>query len=127
MKDSFGNSFTKTLATLGVAATTAVLFITTAIASGKLGGLAAYLPIAILLTSSLSISAIWLFGRPRKSDSTSLKNLRELETRVEELEARIHNAEVVDAFENRLAEKEVNQRFRTKPAEQQSHTPTLQQ
>jgi hypothetical protein len=71
MKDSFGNSFTKTLATSAVVVVTAVLFITTAVAGVRLGGFAAYLPVIILVTSSLSISSIWLFGRPRKSDSAS--------------------------------------------------------
>jgi len=110
MKDSLGNSFTKTLATTAVAGATAVLFITTAIAGNKLGGLAAYLPILILVTSSLSVASIWLFGRPRKSDSASLKKLQQLETRIGELEIRITNAEIVENFENRLAEKEVEAR-----------------
>lgn len=107
MKDSLGNSFTKTLATAAVAGASAVLFITTAIAGNNLGGLAAYLPVLILATSSLSVASIWLFGRPRKSDSASLKKLQQLETRIGELELRISNAEIVDNFENRLAEKEV--------------------
>lgn len=126
MKDSFGNSFTKTLATIGVAVASAILFITTAIAGGQLGSYAAYLPVLILVTSSASITAIWLFGRPRKSDSASLKKLKELEARVAELESRIHNAEVVDTFENRLAEKEVKQRLRTKtPVTSSQAPPTL--
>ena len=111
MQDSLGNSFTKTLATTAVAGVTAVLFITTAVAGNKLGGFAAYLPILILATSSLSIASIWFFGRPRKSDSASLIKLQQLEARIEELESRIHNAEVVDSFENRLAEKAVKARF----------------
>ncbi|MGJ8673067.1 hypothetical protein [Rubritalea sp.] len=127
MKDSFGNSFTKTLATIGVVVATAILFITTAIAGGKLGGFSAYLPLAILLSSSVSITAIWLFGRPRKSDSASLKKLKELENRVCELEARIHNAEIVDSFENRLAEKEVNHRFAKSSPSQQSQASPIQQ
>lgn len=113
MKDSFGNSFTKTLATSAVVVVTAVLFITTAVAGVRLGGFAAYLPVIILVTSSLSISSIWLFGRPRKSDSASLKKLQQLEVRVAELESRISNAEIVDSFENRLAEKEVTSRMGT--------------
>lgn len=110
MKDSFGNSFTKTLATTAVVVVSAVLFITTAVAGVRLGGFAAYLPVIILVTSSLSVASIWLFGRPRKSDSASLKNLQQLEERVEELESRISNAELVDSFENRLAEKEIKAR-----------------
>lgn len=127
MKDSFGNSFTKTLATVGVAVVTAILFITTAIAGGKLGSFAAYLPLAILLSSSVSIAGIWLFGRPRKSDSASLKKLKELENRVQELEARIHNAEIVDSFENRLAEKEISQRFSQSSPAQNDRSPSIQQ
>jgi hypothetical protein len=127
MKDSFGNSFTKTLATIGVAVVTAVLFITTAIAGGKLGGFSAYLPVIILATSSLSISSIWLFGRPRKSDSASLKKLKELEARVHELETRIHNAEFIDSFENRLAEKEIKRRLSSKPIASSTIAPEIEQ
>lgn len=110
MKDSFGNSFTKTMATVSVAVVTLLLFATTAIAGAKLGGFAAYLPIVILITSSLSITSIWLFGRPRKADSISAKKLAQLEARVAELEQRIINAEIVDDFESRLADKEVERR-----------------
>lgn len=110
MKDSFGNSFTKTLATTAVAAVTLLLFITTAFAGGKLGGFSAYLPLIILATSSLSITSIWLFGRPRKADSISAKKLATLEQRVVELEERINNAEIVDNFESRLAKKEAQLR-----------------
>lgn len=117
MKDSFGNSFTKTLATTAIAIATVVLFITTALVGSGLGGFAAYLPILILVTSSFSIVSIWLFGRPRKSDSASLKKLKQLEARVEELETRITNAEMVENFEERLAKKEIKVRFNeTQPA-----------
>ncbi len=110
MKDSLGNNFTKTLATTAVAGASAVLFITTAVSGNQLGGFASYLPILILVTSSLSVASIWLFGRPRKSDSASLKKLQQLEARIEELETRITNAEIVENFENRLAEKEIKAR-----------------
>lgn len=106
MKDSFGNSFTKTLATTVVATVTLLLFITTAFAGGKLGGFSAYLPLIILATSSLSILSIWMFGRPRKADSLSARKLAALELRVAELEERITNAEIVENFESRLAKKE---------------------
>ncbi|MFC4992763.1 ABC transporter C-terminal domain-containing protein [Rubritalea tangerina] len=125
MKDTFGNSFTKTLATGAVVTVTAILFITTAAAGPNLGGFAAYLPIIILVTSSASIASIWFFGRPRNLDSPTLKQLHQLELRIQELEQRIANAEIVNDFENRLAEKEIKSRHNqfdtpTNP----SHTPT---
>jgi|GEM_PF-2245696 hypothetical protein len=110
MKDSLGNTVSKTLSTATVAGAAAILFITTAVSGNKLGGFAIYLPILILVTSSLSIASIWFFGRPRKSDSASVKKLQQLEARIEELETRITNAEIVENFENRLAEKEIKAR-----------------
>lgn len=110
MKDNLGNNVTKTLASCAIAFSTIPIFIATSVAGARLGDFSSYLPLIILGSSSLSITSIWLFGRPRKVESASIKKLAQLEQRIEELEQRISNAEVIDSFENRLAAKEVQQR-----------------
>lgn len=127
MKDSFGNSFTKTIATVAVALVTLLLFVTTSLAGVKLGEFSSYLPLLILGTSSISISSIWLFGRPRKSESASQRQLAALEARIAELETRITNAEIVNGFEDRLAEKELKATNRYEESLDEETPPPLQQ
>lgn len=107
MKDSFGNTLNKTIATGAIALVTLLLFVTTAVANTRLG-LAAFLPSIILVTSASSIASVWYFGRPRKPDSPALQQLQQLQTKVEELEKRLANAEIVHNFEDRLAHKEAH-------------------
>jgi hypothetical protein len=86
------------------------LFITTAIAGTQLGGFAAYLPLVILCTSALSITSIWIFGDSSKSKSVQLKKFKLLEAKIRELESRIYNVEIIEKFEDRLAEKDFQER-----------------
>ncbi|GAA5495841.1 hypothetical protein Rhal01_02020 [Rubritalea halochordaticola] len=121
MKDSFGNTFNKTVATGIISVVTLLLFVTTAVANSRLG-FAVYLPCIILLTSSLSIASIWIFGRPRKPDSPAINQLEAMQKKIAELEKRLSNAELVNNFEDRLAEKEANFRHSNNSAE---HSPTM--
>lgn len=110
---TIGNGLTKSLATCAIAAATIPLFIITCVAGVKLGNLYSYLPFVVLGSSSISIASIWFFSRTHKPDSISNKKLATLENRVAILEQRIINAEIVDDFESRLAEKEVERRSQT--------------
>ena len=73
--------------------------------------LVAWLPLIILLCTAYAIFCVWRSGgRSDRSDAAELEALRD---KVRELEERLESAEVVDAFEERLAAKEAELRVKS--------------
>lgn len=71
--------------------------------------LIAFLPLMFLAGAACFVVSIWCSGRERKREG---KEAAALKAKLAELEERLESAEIVDAFEERLAEKEAALRAR---------------
>jgi len=92
MKDNFGNTLNKTITTGIITGTATVGLIACTFANFETPAL------LIIGLNTVAIMSVWIFGRPRKSESPTIKTLNQFETRIQEL---------IDAFEDRLAKKHI--------------------
>lgn len=108
MSDPDSHSDPRTAAT-GTIAGCGVGALAISLIFGKAVGGGILLPALVILGAALAVAAVWRYGDSKKPDAGN--EISELRARVVDLEERLEAAETVEAFEDRLAEKEATMRL----------------
>ena len=132
------NNVVKTVATGIIAGGTVLLMVVYGISGDRLAG-ASYLPMATAVAGVISTACVWIFGRPkteeiyneeftilRKELRTLNTNLDDLQDHNTELEKRLANVELLEAFEDNLAKHTLDKHAQTlNPTRNPSTSPPI--